>query len=231
MKIRSYDYLYSHKLKNHWNWIGLSKEFSSSCRDLDQLQEIKLLINTTAPLNLALWVEETHKAYAIAAALPVPQFKAKQAIALGSQSEAEKRRRKRLLTSFPSIKWLAMQHHSCNSQCSLKVASKYSTHARSCNISADALVQLGCGGPVVANAATNRSGFFSIVLNPSPFPLSNVLSRCNLVVNTPLSTCNATLPAVGRLLSPLQLVGSTLIGLLNVTNLIPAGFQLRLNLG
>ncbi|KAK3005355.1 hypothetical protein RJ639_015872 [Escallonia herrerae] len=95
----------------------------------------------------------------------------------------------------------------------------------------NALVQLGCGGPVVANAATNRSGFFSIVLNPSPFPLSNVLSRCNLVVNTPLSTCNATLPAVGRLLSPLQLVGSTLIGLLNVTNLIPAGFQLRLNLG
>ncbi|KAK2990129.1 hypothetical protein RJ640_014798 [Escallonia rubra] len=95
----------------------------------------------------------------------------------------------------------------------------------------NALVLLRCGGAVVANATTNGSGFFSIVLNPSPLPVSTVLSSCNLVVNTPLSTCNTTLPAVGRLLSPLQFVGTTLVGLLNVTNLIPAGFQLRLNLG
>ncbi|KAK3017963.1 hypothetical protein RJ639_002720 [Escallonia herrerae] len=105
------------------------------------------------------------------------------------------------------------------------------THARSCNISADALVQLGCGGPVVANATTNGSGFFSVVLNPPPFHLSTVLSSCNLVVNTPLSTRDTALPVVGSLLSPLQLNGSTFIGLVRVTNLIPAGFQLRFYLG
>ncbi|KAK3005347.1 hypothetical protein RJ639_015864 [Escallonia herrerae] len=94
----------------------------------------------------------------------------------------------------------------------------------------NALVQLRCGGTVVSAATTNGSGSFSIVLDPAQVLLSSILSSCNLVVNTPLSTCNATLPAVGSLLSPLQLIGNTLVGLLNVANLIPAGFQFLSNL-
>ncbi|KAK2990124.1 hypothetical protein RJ640_014793 [Escallonia rubra] len=94
----------------------------------------------------------------------------------------------------------------------------------------NALVQLRCGGTVVSAATTNGSGSFSIVLDPAQVLLSSILSSCNLVVNTPLSTCNATLPTVGSLLSPLQLIGNTLVGLLNVANLIPAGFQLLSNL-
>ncbi|KAK3017959.1 hypothetical protein RJ639_002716 [Escallonia herrerae] len=94
----------------------------------------------------------------------------------------------------------------------------------------NALVQLRCGGTVVSAATTNGSGLFSIVLDPAQVLLSSILSSCNLVVNTPLSTCNAILPAVGSLLSPLQLIGNTLVGLLNVANLIPTGFQLLSNL-
>ncbi|KAK3005352.1 hypothetical protein RJ639_015869 [Escallonia herrerae] len=85
----------------------------------------------------------------------------------------------------------------------------------------DALVQLGCGGPVVANAATNGSGFFSIVLNPSPFPLSNVQpSRQHTALYLQRDPASHWSPAV-----PLAARREHLIGLLNVTDLIPAGFS------
>ncbi|KAM7485069.1 hypothetical protein LguiA_001078 [Lonicera macranthoides] len=90
----------------------------------------------------------------------------------------------------------------------------------------NALVQLRCGnGNVVSSVTTNNSGLFSILLDPLQFVLSSVLSNCNIVVNTPLSSCNSSLPSIGGLLSPLQLIGNTLVGLLSIVNLIPSGFQ------
>ncbi|CAK9138975.1 unnamed protein product [Ilex paraguariensis] len=95
----------------------------------------------------------------------------------------------------------------------------------------NALVQLRCGnGNVVSTSTTNGSGIFSILLDPIQFLLSSLLSSCNLVVNTPLASCNASLPSIGGLLSPLQFIGNTLAGLLNVANIIPAGFQFLPNL-
>ncbi|KAJ7955124.1 phylloplanin-like [Quillaja saponaria] len=55
----------------------------------------------------------------------------------------------------------------------------------------NAQVQLQCGGNLVSTAITNNLGIFSIVLDPLQFVLSSLLSGCNLVVNTPLSNCNA----------------------------------------
>ncbi|KAH7513381.1 phylloplanin [Ziziphus jujuba] len=90
----------------------------------------------------------------------------------------------------------------------------------------NALVQLQCGsGNVVSSATTNSSGIFSIVLDPLHFVLSSLLSDCKLVVSTPLSTCNASLPSAGGLLSSLQFIGNTVLGLLNISNIIPSGFQ------
>ncbi|KAH6808687.1 Pollen Ole e 1 allergen and extensin family protein [Perilla frutescens var. frutescens] len=93
----------------------------------------------------------------------------------------------------------------------------------------NALVQLQCGGNVVSTATTNGSGLFSILLNPVNFLLSTLVSGCKLVVNTPLASCNATLPSVGGLVSDLQFVGNALVGLLNIGNLIPSGFQVVAN--
>ncbi|KAM3358492.1 phylloplanin [Capsicum galapagoense] len=92
----------------------------------------------------------------------------------------------------------------------------------------NASVQLQCGaGNVVSDTTTNGSGVFSFVLDPLQNILSSLLSDCSLVVTTPLSTCNASLPSVGLLKSHLQLVGNTVSGgLLRIVNLIPAGFQL-----
>ncbi|PWA34429.1 pollen Ole e 1 allergen and extensin family protein [Artemisia annua] len=91
---------------------------------------------------------------------------------------------------------------------------------------ANALVQVTCGGNVVASTITNAAGIFNIFLNPLQFLLSSVLSSCQVVVATPLASCNASLPAVGLLQAPLQLAGTTVLGLLNVVNLVPALFQI-----
>ncbi|KAG8369927.1 hypothetical protein BUALT_Bualt14G0064200 [Buddleja alternifolia] len=99
-----------------------------------------------------------------------------------------------------------------------------------CNFCADALVQLQCGGTVVSTATTNGSGLFSILLDPLNFVLSTLLSGCRLAVSTPLASCNANLPSIGGLVSNLQFIGSTLLGLLNVGNLIPSGFQFNANM-
>ncbi|XP_039058247.1 phylloplanin-like isoform X2 [Hibiscus syriacus] len=89
-----------------------------------------------------------------------------------------------------------------------------------------ALVQLQCGGIVVSSSTTNGNGIFSILLDPLQFLVPSLLNNCNLAVKTPLSNCNASLPSVGGLFSNLQLVGNTLIGLLNITNIVPVGFGL-----
>nr|XP_043630595.1 phylloplanin-like [Erigeron canadensis] len=91
---------------------------------------------------------------------------------------------------------------------------------------ANALVQVSCGGNVLSSAITNSAGIFSIILDPLQSLLGGLLSSCNVVVATPLATCNASLPAVGVLQSPLQLVGTTLRGLLRIVNLVPVLFQL-----
>ncbi|KAB1213973.1 Phylloplanin [Morella rubra] len=90
----------------------------------------------------------------------------------------------------------------------------------------NALVQLQCGpGNVVASSTTNGSGVFSIILDPLQMLLSSLLNNCGLVVNTPLASCNAQLPALGGLRSPLQFIGSTVQGLLNIANVIPTEFR------
>ncbi|PRQ39242.1 phylloplanin-like [Rosa rugosa] len=94
----------------------------------------------------------------------------------------------------------------------------------------NATVQLQCGsGNVVSTAITNTSGLFSIVLDPLQFLLSSLLSNCKLVVSTPLSSCNSSLSGTTILQSTLQLIGTTLAGLLSIINLIPAGFSPIIN--
>ncbi|KAI3689487.1 hypothetical protein L2E82_47446 [Cichorium intybus] len=90
----------------------------------------------------------------------------------------------------------------------------------------NALVQLMCGGNVISSALTNGLGVFNIALNPLQFLLSNLLSSCNIVVASPLSSCNSSLPSTGFLQAPLQLIGNTIRGLLSIINLIPLPFQL-----
>nr|POE92510.1 phylloplanin [Quercus suber] len=73
----------------------------------------------------------------------------------------------------------------------------------------NAQVQLQCGvGNVVASNTTNGSGIFSLSVDFARVVISATvrLSNCNLVVVTHLSTCNATLPAVGVLQSTIQFV-------------------------
>ncbi|CAH1453881.1 unnamed protein product [Lactuca virosa] len=90
----------------------------------------------------------------------------------------------------------------------------------------NALVQVTCGGNVIASAITNGLGGFNIVLNPLRFLLTSILSSCNVVVASPLSSCNSSLPSTGFLQAPLQLIGNTVRGLLSVVTLIPSLFQL-----
>ncbi|KAI3905500.1 hypothetical protein MKW92_019520 [Papaver armeniacum] len=89
----------------------------------------------------------------------------------------------------------------------------------------NALVQLKCGssGNVVSSTTTNSAGGFTMLLDPITTLLSNLLSNCTVVVNTPLSTCNAELPT-NNLVSTLKLFGTTASGVLNIFNLIPTGF-------
>uniref|UniRef100_A0A7N0T765 Phylloplanin n=1 Tax=Kalanchoe fedtschenkoi TaxID=63787 RepID=A0A7N0T765_KALFE len=92
----------------------------------------------------------------------------------------------------------------------------------------NALVQLRCGTNVITASATDPSGLFSILMNPLQVIMSTLLNNCNLMVVTPLTSCNAQLPSIGRLFSPLQFNGSSLLGFLNIANLIPGGFSFQL---
>ena len=89
----------------------------------------------------------------------------------------------------------------------------------------DANVILQCGGATVASTTTNSSGGFTITLNPLTATVAALTGNCRLVVNTPLATCNVTLPAVGGLVSQVQAVGTSLLGgLLTVVSFVPTGF-------
>ncbi|KAK1279219.1 hypothetical protein QJS04_geneDACA007223 [Acorus gramineus] len=89
----------------------------------------------------------------------------------------------------------------------------------------NAQVQLQCGGGVVSTTTTNGAGVFTIFLNPLTMLLSSLLNNCNLVVNTPLATCNVGLPTTGILQSPLQLTGRTVNELLDILNVGATGFN------
>ncbi|KAK1360469.1 Pollen Ole e 1 allergen and extensin family protein [Heracleum sosnowskyi] len=90
----------------------------------------------------------------------------------------------------------------------------------------NATVLLQCGNTVVANTTTNEFGAFSIILNPLRFLLQNLL-RCNIVVATPLASCNATLPSSATLVSDIipSTIGSN--GLFHM--FVPAAFRLVFN--
>ncbi|KAJ0537865.1 putative phylloplanin [Helianthus annuus] len=82
----------------------------------------------------------------------------------------------------------------------------------------NAVVQLVCGGNVVATTTTNGTGAFSIFLSQFQALLSTILSNCILRVPTPLSNCNATLPSNGTLQAPIQFLGNSIRGVLNFTS-------------
>ncbi|XP_030949528.1 phylloplanin-like [Quercus lobata] len=92
----------------------------------------------------------------------------------------------------------------------------------------NAQVQLRCGARnVVASTTTNASGVFSFSLDSTQLFLSPtvLLNLCNLVVTTPLSTCNSTLPPVGVLESRIQFIRSSVLGLRIVLTFGPVGFR------
>ncbi|CAL4939296.1 unnamed protein product [Urochloa decumbens] len=92
---------------------------------------------------------------------------------------------------------------------------------------ADAKVELRCGGGVVAKATTGRDGSFEMEADAVTGALGALVGACQLVVDTPLAKCNATLPAAGALVSSLQ---GPLSGMLSgVFRLAPAGFSFRMN--
>lgn len=89
----------------------------------------------------------------------------------------------------------------------------------------DALVQLACLGVPIASSITNGAGAFSIIVTQTQAVLATLLSSCRAVVATPLANCNANLPLNGTLQAPLRVVGNTVRGALNITNLVPTLFQ------
>jgi hypothetical protein len=67
----------------------------------------------------------------------------------------------------------------------------------------------GAGGDLAAaNATTDGKGRFRMAVNTTVAP-SSVASRCDLVVDTPLASCNPALPATGILRSDLRFLVST----------------------
>lgn len=72
---------------------------------------------------------------------------------------------------------------------------------------ADASVELRCGNTTLANTTTNAQGGFTLIIRSVLSLLTNIISllfgsgQCRVVVTTPLSNCNATLPAVGNLVA------------------------------
>ncbi|CAN6169231.1 unnamed protein product [Urochloa humidicola] len=72
---------------------------------------------------------------------------------------------------------------------------------------AGAVLQLQCADLLAANATTDGKGTFRMAVNTTVAP-SSVASRCDLVVATPLASCNATFPATGTLRSDLRLIVS-----------------------
>ncbi|KAL5197888.1 hypothetical protein ABZP36_001400 [Zizania latifolia] len=74
----------------------------------------------------------------------------------------------------------------------------------------NAVVQLQCADAAVAaagSATTDGRGWFRMAMNTTA-SLSSVASGCELVVATPLASCDAALPATGTLESGLRLLVS-----------------------
>ncbi|XP_020682342.1 phylloplanin [Dendrobium catenatum] len=94
----------------------------------------------------------------------------------------------------------------------------------------NALMALQCGSSVISTTTTNTNGVFDFSLNLLSSLFSTLLNDCKLIVNTPLSTCDSSLPSIGFLQSPLQLLSpaSGLLGgiLSGFLQLIPSGFSL-----
>ncbi|KAJ1297197.1 hypothetical protein BS78_01G359200 [Paspalum vaginatum] len=90
----------------------------------------------------------------------------------------------------------------------------------------DAKVEPRCGGNAVAGGTTSRDGSFAIEADMTN-ALPALVGACQLVVDTPLAKCNATLPATGALVSYLQgPLGGMLSGVFRLT---PVGFSFRMN--
>ncbi|KAG7582212.1 hypothetical protein ISN44_As08g018240 [Arabidopsis suecica] len=91
---------------------------------------------------------------------------------------------------------------------------------------ANAVVQLQCGSQntVVAETITSITGLFTFSTNGIQISLPTLLNDCRIVVPTPRSSCNSTLPSTGQLISQLNLVGSLISGLLNIVANLPTGF-------
>ncbi|WVZ56880.1 hypothetical protein U9M48_007351 [Paspalum notatum var. saurae] len=90
----------------------------------------------------------------------------------------------------------------------------------------DAKVELRCGGNAAAGGTTRRDGSFAIEADMTN-ALAALVGACQLVVDTPLAKCNASLPTTGALVSYLQ---GPLAGMLSgVFRLAPAGFSFRMN--
>ncbi|CAL9776084.1 unnamed protein product [Musa acuminata subsp. burmannicoides] len=85
----------------------------------------------------------------------------------------------------------------------------------------NATVQVQCGSSVIASTTTNSNGAFAMLLSEQTSTVSDLLSSCKLVIPTPVSTCDASLRASGKLQSPLQLLsGTDLDGLLGNKSLL-----------
>ncbi|XP_006406765.2 phylloplanin [Eutrema salsugineum] len=88
-------------------------------------------------------------------------------------------------------------------------------------------IVLRCAGQNVSITTTNAAGIFSLpttqLLNVLPTLLSG---GCNILVTTPLSTCNASLPTSGSLTAPLNIVGSNFAGGLNIIEIVSGLFSL-----
>ncbi|KAG2315805.1 hypothetical protein Bca52824_018927 [Brassica carinata] len=77
---------------------------------------------------------------------------------------------------------------------------------------AGAPVLLQCAGQNVSVTTTGANGVFSFPSNTIlPISLSTLLaSGCRVIVTTPLSRCNASLPTNGLLTAPINLAGTTI---------------------
>ncbi|KAJ4793399.1 Pollen Ole e 1 allergen and extensin family protein [Rhynchospora pubera] len=85
-------------------------------------------------------------------------------------------------------------------------------------------VQLRCASSVLGSTTTDNNGAFSIV---GLLPLVFNLLGCNVVVTTPLVSCNASLPSTGSLTAVLKPVVSNLGILLDI---VPGVFSLVPNI-
>nr|CAB3500868.1 unnamed protein product [Digitaria exilis] len=73
----------------------------------------------------------------------------------------------------------------------------------------------------------NTGTFIDMEADAVTSTLGVLLGGCDLVVDTPLAKCNATLPAAGALVSSLQGPLGGMLG--GVFRLAPAGFSFRMN--